>query len=455
MAQNKTRKATPRGKAAAGAVEAEIGNTGLPSVGGRIQDEFLVELRGERGRRVYREMADNDDAVGAILLAIEMMIRSVQYRFDPIDQSSAAMEARDWMQAAIFDDMSHTFEEFITEALSFLVYGWAYFEIVLKFRNGENKEDKEKSSKFDDKAIGIAKVAMRGQQSLDRWEFKEGRLTGMWQRAMLGNAMCFVPIERSMLLRTKKIMDNPEGRSILRSAYRAYYYKKNIQNQEAIGFERDLTGIPVAYIPSEILSATTGKASQARAVYEQIVRDVKMNEHGGIILPSDPYANDDGSYTSTPKFKLELLSSPGNKAVDADKVIRRYESSIARTVLADFIMLGNGHGSFALSKSKTDLFLTSLEAFKKIIITGFQKHVVETLWEVNGFAKELCPYLCGSNVAPVDLAELGDFISKTSGAGFMYAGDADTENFVRAAAGLPENAEANMAARPPADDAAP
>jgi len=365
MAQNKTRKATPRGKAAAGAVEAEIGNTGLPSVGGRIQDEFLVELRGERGRRVYREMADNDDAVGAILLAIEMMIRSVQYRFDPIDQSSAAMEARDWMQAAIFDDMSHTFEEFITEALSFLVYGWAYF------------------------------------------------------------------------------------------AYRAYYYKKNIQNQEAIGFERDLTGIPVAYIPSEILSATTGKASQARAVYEQIVRDVKMNEHGGIILPSDPYANDDGSYTSTPKFKLELLSSPGNKAVDADKVIRRYESSIARTVLADFIMLGNGHGSFALSKSKTDLFLTSLEAFKKIIITGFQKHVVETLWEVNGFAKELCPYLCGSNVAPVDLAELGDFISKTSGAGFMYAGDADTENFVRAAAGLPENAEANMAARPPADDAAP
>ena len=114
MAQNKTRKATPKGKAAAGAVEAEIGNTGLPSVGGRIQDEFLVELRGERGRRVYREMADNDDAVGAILLAIEMMIRSVQYRFDPIDQSNAAMEARDWMQAAIFDDMSHTFEEFIT-----------------------------------------------------------------------------------------------------------------------------------------------------------------------------------------------------------------------------------------------------------------------------------------------------------------------------------------------------
>lgn len=433
----------------ASSVPEEIGKTGLPVMGGRVQDEFLIDLRGDRGRRIYREMADNDDAVGAILLAIEMMLRSVTYRFDPADQSNAAIEARDWMQAAIFEDMSHTFEEFLTEALTFLIYGWAYFEVVLKFRNGENIEKPDLSSKFTDKSIGVAKVALRGQQSLERWEFSpDGRLLGMWQRSPLIGGMSFVPIERSFLLRTKKIMDNPEGRSILRTAYRAYYYKKNIQNQEAIGFERDLTGIPVAYIPTDILSAGSGPAAQARAAYEQIVRDVKLNEHGGIILPSDPYVNDDGSYTSTPKFRLELLSSPGTKSVQADPVIRRYDASIARTVLAQFIMLGSEGGSFALSRSQSDLFLKSLEAFKGLIVSGFQKRVVEPLWAVNAFPPELCPYLVGSNVAPVDLEELGNFISKTSGAGFTLAGDPDTENFVRSAAGMPENAEDNLGVDP-------
>jgi hypothetical protein len=454
MATLKTPKAGTN-KKTAGSVPEEVGQTGLPVMGGRVQDEFLLDLRGDRGRRIYREMADNDDAIGAILTAIEMMIRSVTFRFDPADQSNAAFEARDWMQAAIFDDMVHTFEEFLTEALTFLVYGWAYFEVVLKFRNGENKDNPELSSKFTDRAIGISKVALRGQQSLERWEYSpEGRLLGMWQRSPLIGGMSFIPVERAFHLRTKKIMDNPEGRSILRTAYRAYYYKKNIQNQEAIGFERDLTGIPVAYIPTEILSAASGKGAQARAVYEQIVRDVKLNEHGGIILPSDPYVNDDGSYTSTPKFRLELLASPGTKSVQADPVIRRYDASIARTVLAQFIMLGSEGGSFALSRSHSDLFLKSLEAIKTIIISGFNKRVVEPLWDVNGFPKEICPYLCGSNVAPVDLAELGDFISKTSGAGFTLAGDPDTENFVRAVAGMPENAEDNLAVDPlPADGA--
>lgn len=436
-------KTRSRSKPEASSVDAEIGFTGLPVIGGRVQDEFLVDLRGDSGRRIYREMAENDDAVGAVLLAIEMMLRSVTYRFDPADQSTAALEARDWMQATIFDDMAHSFEDFLTEALTMLVYGWAYFEVVLKLRAGPNAENPDLASKFDDRAIGVCKIALRGQQSLERWQYSpDGRLMGMWQRTPHTGQNAFVPIERSFLLRTKKIMDNPEGRSILRTAYRSWYYKKNIQNHEAIGFERDLTGIPVAYVPSILLSATEGKAAQARAGYEQIVRDVKLNEHGGILMPSDMWEDSDGKISGAQKFRLELLSSPGSKAVNADAVIRRYEAAIARTVLAQFIMLGTGNtGSFALSKSQADLFLRSLEAFKNVIVSGFNKGVVDKVWAVNAFDDSLKPYLVGGHVAPVDLAELGDYLVKASGAGFTLAGDPDSENFVREAAGLPEVAE--------------
>ena len=38
----------------------EVGTTGLRRTSGTIWEEFLVNLRGLKGTRVYREMADND-----------------------------------------------------------------------------------------------------------------------------------------------------------------------------------------------------------------------------------------------------------------------------------------------------------------------------------------------------------------------------------------------------------
>lgn len=51
----------------------EIGRIGQRRYGGVVYEEFLHELRGQRGIEVYREMSDNDDVVGAILFAIEMV----------------------------------------------------------------------------------------------------------------------------------------------------------------------------------------------------------------------------------------------------------------------------------------------------------------------------------------------------------------------------------------------
>ena len=46
----------------------ELGRIGQNRYGGTFFEEFLPELRGQRGMKVYKEMADNDDMVGAILL---------------------------------------------------------------------------------------------------------------------------------------------------------------------------------------------------------------------------------------------------------------------------------------------------------------------------------------------------------------------------------------------------
>lgn len=72
----------------------EIGRIGQRRYGGVIYEEFLHELRGKRGIEAYREMSENDDVVGAILFAIEMLVRQTDWNVEPGTTDGAA-----WLKA--------------------------------------------------------------------------------------------------------------------------------------------------------------------------------------------------------------------------------------------------------------------------------------------------------------------------------------------------------------------
>src|SRR6266576_4593637 len=63
-------------------IDLELGRTGLTQYYGRVVEEILPELQYERGRRVLREMSDNDPTIGALLTAITMLVRSVEWRVE-------------------------------------------------------------------------------------------------------------------------------------------------------------------------------------------------------------------------------------------------------------------------------------------------------------------------------------------------------------------------------------
>ena len=70
-------------------------------------------------------------------------------------------------------------------------------------------------------------------------------------------------MEKCLLFRTQTHKNNPEGRSILRNAYRSWYFKKRIEEIEGVGIERDLAGIPIAYVDPAIMSAGATADQQA------------------------------------------------------------------------------------------------------------------------------------------------------------------------------------------------
>lgn len=61
----------------------ELGRVGQRRYGGIFYEEFLPELRGRKGAEVFTEMSNNDETVGAILFAVEMLVRQTSWSVEP------------------------------------------------------------------------------------------------------------------------------------------------------------------------------------------------------------------------------------------------------------------------------------------------------------------------------------------------------------------------------------
>ena len=397
-----------------------LGIAGDNTQNGQIRaDEFLPELRGKRAIRKYREMRDNDSTIGAVMYATEQVLRDVDIKVMPANDTPAAKREAEFVES-IFDDMDHTLDDHISEALSSLTYGFSWFEVVYKRRKGPNNRSDKSRSKFIDGRIGVRKIASRAPWTISKFDVdqKTGDVLGVHQEGAGFNNTSFIPTRKSLYYRTTAINNDPSGRSILRNAYTSYEYLNNLQNIEAIAVERELAGIPVARIPAEYLS-TDATSAQAGFVgnLQQILRDVKFNEQGYIILPSDTYPDKDGSPTSNRLVDVELMASNGKRNIEIDPIVKRYQHDIARSVLSEFLMLGGGNtGSYALSKSKTDLFLRALESYIQAIVDVLNKQLVERLWELNGLNYDLMPTIVAGDVAPHDLREIAAFLRNLNGA---------------------------------------
>ena len=194
----------------------EFGSTGLKHSGGTVYEEFLTNLRGTKGARVYREMSDNDPTVGSILYAIEKVILRLDWRIDPFQDKSADGETNPKDQEIAefinecLNDMSDSWDATLTQILSMLTYGYAFHEIVYKVRGGDSK-DPQRRSKFSDNKIGWRKFAIRGQETLWQWMFdEEGGIQGMIQSDPSASIYIKpIPIEKALLFRVKNDKNNP------------------------------------------------------------------------------------------------------------------------------------------------------------------------------------------------------------------------------------------------------
>lgn len=413
----------------------ELGVTGLKRASGYLDEEFLPQLRGRKAVQIYKEMSENEPLIGALLFAIDRLLRNVEWRVEPAgktkDDTNAARFVEDCME-----DMEHTWDDFISESLSCLIYGWSWHEIVYKRRQGIWARNPSQVSKHSDGLVGWRKVPIRAQETLLRWVFDDsGETLAMVQLAPPRYQTTVLPRSRSLLFRYRHHKGNPEGVSMLRTAYRPWYMKKRLEEFEAVGIERDLAGLPVVKVPAEYLKAKPG-SEQAKTVeaFKKMVKGVRRNEQEGVVFP---IAYDQDS--KQPLYTFELLGGGGGRAFNTDQIIRRYEERILMTVLADFIMVGHQSvGSYSLHTDKTGIFRTSLNSIAQSIAEELNRSALPKLFRVNGWKPEALPKIVPNDVDSPDIAQLAQFMSAMANTGVTWFPDGELENFIRDAARLPQ-----------------
>lgn len=456
-------------------ISRERGSTGLRKAGGFIQEEYLPALQGERGRRILREMGTNDPVCSGVLHTFEMLLRGARLTVRPAELNSPdadqdaeqfdvnvmgetfpgttqrGTETKDAKAVAAFveecfDDMSHSFSDFISQVASQFQYGWAIHEIVYKRREGDNPRSPGKGSRFNDGLIGWRKFAPRAQDTLWKWEFdRHGGLDAFWQMdpyrnidTLPGNnpsSALRMPIEKMLLFTTTQQAASPEGKSILRAAYRPWYFKKRIEEIEAIGVERDLAGMPVIYAPSEIFGDNASDADkELLVILQEAVQNIRRDQQDGLVFPIEYDENGNLLY------KFELASTGGSRQLDTNLILQRKSTEMAMSVLADFMIIGNsesGASSFALSQDKTNLFAMAVDAYLKSIAEVLMRHAIPRLLRMNGIDTALAPVLTFEAVRAPTLEELGEFVQRLSRAGAPFFPDERLQNYLYERAGMP------------------
>lgn len=419
----------------------EIGHAGVQFIAGRPSFDKIAELSGDRKFEVYEEMSRNDATCWAMLFAVNQQMRHLDFYIDPYGKTNVDKSRANFLQECFYD-MSHSIPAFVGEVMTECVFGFDFEEIVYKIR--ENDGTPDSPSKYNDGRIGWKKFARRPQRTRARWIFDaNGGIRAFVQSPdFTGTSQDnrqerIIPMLKGMLFRTREEAGNPEGTSILRGAYRAWWIKKRIENLEGVGIERDLAGIPMIRVPSRLFASEATETDKALLQdWLALVQKVRQDEVAGIVLPSEY------NETGKPLYDFELVSTSGAKQFDTSNIIDRWDQRIAMTIMADFLMLGSKkQGSYALGAQKDSTFKDAINSFAMDIADILNNYAIPRLFALNGYDLSRLPKVRFGEVKNVDVRALGDMLARLFAAGVQMFPDPQLEEYVRDVMGAPKPQE--------------
>lgn len=384
----------------------ELGDSGTRMTRGIITEDYNPNLQGVQAMRVYDEMRKGDGTVRATMMVTTLPIRRAKWFIIAAGESTQDKEVAMFIEKALFEWIDLSWDDIIRQALLMIPFGVMPFEKVYGVKEHEGKS-----------YVIVEKLAPRLPKSIQQWELTDGTF-GIQQIMQVGG-IAQIPGSKLLIFVNEKEGDNWWGTSMLRAAYKHWYYKNNFYKIDSVAFERQGLGIPLIKMPKGYTETDEQKAITA-------LENLRASESAYLILPPD--------------YEAEFMNMGSSTTRDPEKSINHHNKEILQSVLAQFLELGqtsSGGGSRALSEDHSDLFLKAMEAIANNIASTINKKFIPELVDMNFDGITIYPKIDFSGISRVDVTALGESYSKLVTAKGITPSFKD-EQYLRTLMGLPE-----------------
>lgn len=410
----------------------EIGTPNIKSIGGIIQEDARKELIFPKCIDTYDKMRQNATVaagltVNEVFLTKALMNTTVKAGDKNSDKSVKFAEFVDWNLKNLSDQ---TWYDVITSIISYQQYGFSWLEKVY---------EKNTSTSYS-YPYKIKKLSPRSQKSVKKWLFTEDgrKLLGLEQynqtmlnedfgdiyRSLTHSNPTKIPRNKILLFSWDNKTNNPQGISPLNGCYRAFKELSMIASYEVTGVSKDLAGVLVLRVPTDIINKAAEDPSSDEAKSLSSLQSHAANVHAGdqtyLLLGSDTI---DGSSTGKYSYDVTLQGvEGGSKSYRTTELIQERKKQILDSLGAGFLNLGNdGVGSYALATGKQSLHAFFMERHLLFIKSVIENDLFKQLAEINGIklSQKEMPVIEFGDLDEPDLETMSKMVQRLAATGSL------------------------------------
>jgi len=181
----------------------------------------------------------------------------------------------------------------------------------------------------------------------------------------------------------QKMDGNHYGKSMLRPAYKPWFYSELIHTFANRYYERFGEPVVKGSAPNETIEDSTGTKKNAVEVIQSMIEDLKS--HATLTIPRE--YDENGNLM----FDVEYLESQ-MRGADFNSYLNRLDMEKARAIFVPDLLFGTGRvGSYELGKEHKATFMNGLMGIVDDVAQYIQKYYVEDLIQLNFGAKTEVP----------------------------------------------------------------
>jgi hypothetical protein len=329
-----------------------LGASGRAHYSGFIQfDELNAKLVGNLGLRVFDNMYRTDPHIRRAILACWSPIQGASWEVEPYggdEATDADRYAADLVKWALWVNMKPNFlGHLATLGPVLLRSGFCPFEQLWMTTEFRGK-----------KVVVPRKLDLRLPRTIwRRFQDEYGELSAI-EQLLPNSAVVEIPASELLYYRLASEGDNWEGTSLIRQAFKPWFFKEHFEKIDAIGQERKAVGVPVVYPP-------VGVTKVLKEEVETVLANLHVNQAGYILMPGPKAA---ANVDAEQGWTVEIVKFDSSSGETVQKSIEQQQMAISASVLADFLELGHHQvGARATAEVQDDPFLTAVGALGDVV----------------------------------------------------------------------------------------